>query len=332
MMLTPAFSKSARLRVTTVKSWTRAVAAIRLSLMGIARPAMRRLASRCAHLEPARWDLWGRYWVTGTSTRHRVSDRFRTHLEADTQVPDPHACHRTTCRVWNKAVESVSGWPPLRLSLPDYRRPRQSTTLTSFPLSLQEEFAAYIESLRGGDLFSDQAAQKAMAPSTVRQRGVELGLALSALVASGREPASIASLACLVEPTAFTIILRRYLKDPKTPRPFAHNLAWTLITLAKRWVRLDPAALDKLMELKGRLGPPAQRPYAEESDLAAYPGRPSHTREVAVPARATFKLGGTHRHRSAVPWRCRWLSQSRYSRSHPSESRTLPRCVLTGIW
>src|SRR6516162_6902316 len=81
-----------------------------------------------------------------------VVDRFRAHLESDTQVPDPNACHRTTCRVWNKAGETVSGWPQLRLSLPDYRRPRQSTPITSFPLSLQEEFAAYIDSLRGGDL------------------------------------------------------------------------------------------------------------------------------------------------------------------------------------
>jgi len=45
------------------------------------------------------------------------------------------------------------------------------------------------------------------------------------------------------------------LKDNKTPRPFAHNIGWTLITLAKRWLKLDSAALDKLMELKGRLGP-----------------------------------------------------------------------------
>ena len=50
-------------------------------------------------------------------------------------------------------------------------------------------------------------------------------------------------------------ILRRYLKDNNTPRPFAHNLAWTLIALAKRWLRLDPSALDKLMKLKERLGP-----------------------------------------------------------------------------
>jgi integrase len=186
-------------------------------------------------------------------------DRFLIHLEADTQVPDPYRCHRTTCRVWNKAVETVSDWPQLRLSLPDYRRPRQSTPITSFPLCLQEEFAAYIDSLRGGDLFADKAAQKAMAPSTVRQRGAELGLALSALVASGREPASITSLACLVEPAAFMTILRRYLKDPKTPRPFAHNLAWTLISLARRWVKLDLASLGELDDLRKCLGDQPKR-------------------------------------------------------------------------
>jgi integrase len=188
-----------------------------------------------------------------------VVDRFLIHLEAGTQVPDPHACHRTTCRVWNKAVETISGWPQLRLSLPDYRRPRQSTPITSFPLSLQQEFASYIDSLRGGDLFAEKGAQKAMAASTVRQRGVELGLALSALVASGRDPASITSLACLVEPAAFTAILRRYVTDKNKPRPFAHNLAWTLISLARRWVRLDPALLGELDELRKCLGDQPKR-------------------------------------------------------------------------
>jgi len=174
-------------------------------------------------------------------------------------VPDPNACHRTTCRVWNKAGETVSGWPQLRLSLPDYRRPRQSTPITSFPSSLQEEFTAYIDSLRGGDLFAEKGAQKAMAPSTVRQREVELGLALSALVASGRDPTSITSLACLVESAAFTAILRRYVTDKNKPRPFAHNLAWTLTSLARRWVKLDPALLGELEELRKCLGDQPKR-------------------------------------------------------------------------
>src|SRR5215470_16166132 len=44
--------ESTRFRVTTVRPWTRAVAAMRLSLMGMARPAVRRPASSCAHLKP----------------------------------------------------------------------------------------------------------------------------------------------------------------------------------------------------------------------------------------------------------------------------------------
>jgi integrase len=191
--------------------------------------------------------------IPPTAVGDAVGDRFRAHLETDTTVPSPHDCHRLTCRLWNQAAETMPGWPPIRLSVPDHRRPRQSLPISSFPTTLQEEFAAYIDSLRGGDLFAEEAPQKAMAPSTVRQRAVELGLALSALVASGRDPVSITSLACLVEPSAFTDILRHYLKDRK-PRPFAYNIAQTLISLAKRWVKLDSAELDKLRELQGRLG------------------------------------------------------------------------------
>jgi len=162
--------------------------------------------------------------IPPTAVCDAIFDFFRAHLEADTNVPCPPDCHRLTCRLWNEAAATVPGWPPIRLSVPDHRRPRRSLPISSFPVSLQEELARYFDSLRGGDLFSEEAAQKRIAPSTVHQRSVELGLALSALVGSGRDPASITSLACLVEPSAFTSILRHYLKDGK-PRPFAHNIA-----------------------------------------------------------------------------------------------------------
>jgi integrase len=173
-------------------------------------------------------------------------------------VPSPPDRHRLTCRLWNQAAETVPGWPMIRLRVPDHRKPRRSLPISAFPVSLQEELERYLDSLGGGDLFAEEAPQKRMAPSTVRQRGVELGLALSALVGSGRDPASITSLACLVEPSAFTSILRHYLKDGK-PRPSAHNIAQTLTTLAKRWVKLDSASLDKLKGLQGRLGPQRKR-------------------------------------------------------------------------
>ena len=132
---------------------------------------------------------------------------------------------------------------------------------------------------------------------------MELGLALSALVASGREPASITSLACLVEPAAFMAILRRYLKDPKTPRPFAHNLAWTMISLARRWVRLDPVSIGELDELRKCLGDQRNRlteknrrllntldDPAVRAKLLVLPDRLANWAERAPPARGAITM------------------------------------------
>ena len=52
-MGTPAFLKSALFRVTTVSPWPAAVAAIRLSLSGMAFPVLRSRANSSAHLNPA---------------------------------------------------------------------------------------------------------------------------------------------------------------------------------------------------------------------------------------------------------------------------------------
>jgi hypothetical protein len=182
-----------------------------------------------------------------------VSARFLAHLECDTLVPKPRDCHRRTCRLWNVAAETEPGWPALRLSVPDYRKPRRTLPISSFPLSFQEELARYLDHLRRGDVFSEEAAEKPLAPITVRHRATQLGLAVSALAISGRDPDSITSLAYLVYPDAFKAILRHYFKDGE-PTAFARDLAQSLVTLARRWVGLDLAALDRIRELQRRLG------------------------------------------------------------------------------
>jgi hypothetical protein len=188
--------------------------------------------------------------ISPPAVSNEVADRFRGYLEDDANVPSPNDCHRVTCCVWNKAAETVPGWPQTRLALPDHRRPRQSLPLSSFPASLQGELADYLSSLGAGDIFAKDAPRKPLRPSTVRQRAIELGLALSALAASGKDPASITSLDCLCEPDAFTAILRRYLKDDGKPRPFARNLAHTLIGLARRRLGSEPAGTVQIKELE----------------------------------------------------------------------------------
>jgi integrase len=188
--------------------------------------------------------------IPPTAVCDAVCDRFRAHLETDTTVPSAHDCHRLTCRLWNQAAETMPGWPPIRLSVPDHRRPRQNLPISSFPKTLQEEFAGYIDSLSQGDIFAMDAPRKPLRSSTVRQRAAELGLALSALAASGKDPALITSLECLLEPEAFTTILRRYLKEDGKPRPFAYNIAQTLMSLARRCLGPDPTAIVKIKELE----------------------------------------------------------------------------------
>ena len=58
---TPAFTKSARFRVATARPWTAAVAAMRLSLIGMALPVVRRRASSSAHFSPVSASQ-GRQW------------------------------------------------------------------------------------------------------------------------------------------------------------------------------------------------------------------------------------------------------------------------------
>ena len=181
-----------------------------------------------------------------------ISARFVAYLEAETLVAKPRGLHRKVCRLWNEAAETVPGWPEIRLAVPDYRRPRRTPPISSFPQCLQEELKRYLDHLRRGDLFEEDA-QKRLARNTVLLRANQLRLAISVLVISGRDPASITSLACLIEPAAFKTILLYYFKDGE-PSPFARDLAQTLVTLARRWVRLEPAALDELRRLRRCLG------------------------------------------------------------------------------
>jgi integrase len=206
--------------------------------------------------------------IPPTAMSDLVLDRFLAALQADANLSDPHHCHRRSCRLWNEAAASVPGWPQVRVKLPNYRRPRESLPINSYPLSLQEELAAYLEFLRRGtDRFAKGPRQPRLAESTVHQREVEIVLALSALVAAGRDPASITSLACLVQPEAYEVVLRQYLKndESQTPRPFAHGLAVTLLGLARRWVKPGPEALEDLRNLKGCLGP-QHTGFADKND------------------------------------------------------------------
>lgn len=189
--------------------------------------------------------------IAPTVVSDAVSARFLAYLETSTMLAVPQDCHRRTCRLWNEAARTIDGWPRVDLSVPGYRKPRQTLRISSFPESLQREVENYLQSLRAGDIFAKDGPRRPFSPGTIRKLTTQIGLALSALVASGREATSITSLNDLVEPSAFTAVLRRYLNVDGKPRPTAHHLAHTLVKLATYvLIEDDPASLDQIKELK----------------------------------------------------------------------------------
>jgi len=75
-MRTPLFRKSERFRVATARPWTAAVAAMRLSLIGMVFPVVRRRASNSAHFRPVAASQ-ARQWSRPTPVSNQRSRALR---------------------------------------------------------------------------------------------------------------------------------------------------------------------------------------------------------------------------------------------------------------
>lgn len=88
-----------------------------------------------------------------------------------------------------------------------------------------------------------------MRPTTLEHRRAQIRQVASALVARGRDPATLRGLADLVEPAAVKEALRFFharAKGRVTGR--MQVLAWVLLGFARHWVKAHP---DRIMELQG---------------------------------------------------------------------------------
>jgi integrase len=108
------------------------------------------------------------------------------------------------------------------------------------------------------DIFDEgpDAPKKPLAPSTLHQQREHLRLAASVLIESGVAVDEITSLADLVQPEPFKIILRHYHEQAKgQPNAFLTALAKTLIQVAKYFVKVPDKELDRLKRIAEKLPP-----------------------------------------------------------------------------
>ena len=73
-----------------------------------------------------------------------TSEAFRDVLLNSSLVQNPEHVHRTTCKIWNEAVNQVPEWPRIRLSVPPSGQKSFSDHWKRLPPSFQEEVARYL--------------------------------------------------------------------------------------------------------------------------------------------------------------------------------------------
>jgi integrase len=170
---------------------------------------------------------------------------------------------RLLARLWNDTAERDPAWPQAKLSAPSQVSPA-SPPFTSYPVSLQEEIAGLAAWLAGTQRrrppHPRPGRKRAARPATIRNALASVRAALGALVAGGRDPASLTGLDCLMNVPDLEASLQYHeargeAKQQALPaaertpsrRPYA--IGTVLLMIAQRYCGVAPETLAALKEV-----------------------------------------------------------------------------------
>jgi hypothetical protein len=123
----------------------------------------------------------------------------------------PRDLHKQVARCWNRAAQTVPGWPQITLAVPDFRRQPASLRWETFERSFVEDVERYLSLLGGENLLDEDAPDQPCKPSTIITRRTYLKLAASAAVKQGVSVKTLRSLGDLVSPPVVRKIIEHYL-------------------------------------------------------------------------------------------------------------------------
>lgn len=194
-----------------------------------------------------------------------VMSAFHDYLDERLLGKEPAKLCKETVQTWNGIV-SRQGLPLAKLS---YQKSGQycSRPLTSYPQSLQDDFACYRDRLAHVDLFADDGPDKPLRPTSLRNIDAHLRQYLDGLVQAGGDSLSFNSLADVVTAEhmkrAFkAIMVRRGLDTPHNGG--LHNIAATLIAIARHHLCLPEKELDAILKIK-RMAKPDNNGMSEKN-------------------------------------------------------------------
>ncbi len=182
-----------------------------------------------------------------------VMAAFQSHLDTRLLGKDPAILCKEMAQTWNGIV-ARNALPLATLTYapnPQHRcRP-----LTAYPVSLQDEIAAYLKRRAVVDLFDEDGPDKALRPTSLRNTKAHIIQFLDALVNAGADPAKIGSLSGVVTSaqmkTAFTAHIERTGSPLKSGS--LQNIAATLVVVARDHLRVSPHELEAMLSVKKRV-------------------------------------------------------------------------------
>jgi hypothetical protein len=136
---------------------------------------------------------------------------------------------RLLARLWTDTALRDPAWPQAKLSAPSLVTP-PSPPFTAYPISLQEDIAAFRAWMAGTRRrrlpHPRPGTKRAMRPASITNMLTCIPLALWALVAGGRDPASIIDLGCLVSEPNMEAILLYHEDRAKAKQQALHEAEW----------------------------------------------------------------------------------------------------------
>lgn len=209
------------------------------------RLALSRLVTYCAY-----------HGIEPNEVNNKVMATFQQHLDERLLGKDPTKLCKEMAQTWNGIVTRQG----LELTLLSYKKSGQyrSRPLTSYPQSMQDDIASYLDRMRHADPFDEDGPDKALRPMSLRNTEAHLRQFLDALVLAGNDPDTFLSLADVITAEnlkqAFTATMkRRGLDNPKDSG--LHNIAATLKAIAHHHLNLPEQELDTIKRIKKRVSP-----------------------------------------------------------------------------
>jgi integrase len=199
-------------------------------------------------------------WASANSILPRmvseaVIHRFVAELEAKTLVRKIGDQRRSITAAWN-ALAVLKPELPTIVSESTPLVPKR-ILWESLPASFYADVQNYLIWCEVLDPLDDDTRANRLKPGTIRLRRDQIHSAVTAAVAAGIDRGGLATLADLVTPVNFKILLRKlYEADGNALTAYTHGVAGTLITVASEWTKAgaeDVAALKKLRRKLGTL-------------------------------------------------------------------------------